>query len=101
VNPLNDAFTAVVETATYDPTVAEELQARVQQIINATRAAIERGQAAGVMRDVAPAETAAVLTWMVERAGYQLVRGSDPDHHPKIVHVLTDIVWTTLYPTSS
>lgn len=95
------AFTVVVEAATYDPTVAEELQARVQRIINTTRAAIERGQAVGVMRDVAPAETAAVLTWMVERAGYQLVRGADPTHDPKIVDVLTDIVWTTLYPTPS
>ncbi|MEV4312962.1 TetR/AcrR family transcriptional regulator [Actinocrispum sp. NPDC049592] len=91
------AFTAVVETATYDTTVAEELRALVQSIIDATRAAIERGQAAEVMREVAPAETAAVLTWMVERAGYQLVRVSDPAGDAKIVDVLTDIIWTTLY----
>lgn len=93
------AFTAVVETATYDSTVAEELQTRVQQIIDTARAAIERGQAAAVMRAVSPAETAAVLTWMVERAGYQLVRGGDPSADEKIVNVLTDIVWTTLYPS--
>jgi AcrR family transcriptional regulator len=92
------AFTVVVETATYDPTVAAELQTRAQQIIDAAHAAIERGKAAGVMRDVAPAETAAVLTWMVERAGYQLVRGGDSAHDPAFVHVLADIVWTTLYP---
>jgi TetR/AcrR family transcriptional regulator, ethionamide resistance regulator len=91
------AFTAVTETATYDPAVAEELRARVQQIIEATRAAIERGQAAGVMRDVVPAETAAVLTWMVERAGYQLVRGGEPARDPTIVEVLTDVIWATLY----
>lgn len=69
----------------------------MQGIIDATRAAIERGQAAGVMRDVAAAETAAVLTWMVERAGYQLIRNADAAVDPKIVDVLTDIVWTTLY----
>lgn len=91
------AFTAVVETATYDTSVAEELRVLVQEIIGATRAAIERGQAAGTMRDVAPAETAAVLTWMVERAGYQLVRGTDANNDLKIVAVLTDIIWTTLY----
>jgi AcrR family transcriptional regulator len=91
------AFTAVVETATYDTAVAEELRVLVQEIIDTTRAAIERGQAADTMRDVAPAETAAVLTWMVERAGYQLVRGTDTDTDPKIVAVLTDIIWTTLY----
>ena len=95
------AFTAVVETATYDTAVAEELRELVQAIIDATRAAIERGQAAKIMRDVAPAETAAVLTWMVERAGYQLVRGADPDNDRTIVEVLTDIIWTTLYRTPS
>jgi len=94
-------FTAVVETATYDPGVAAELRSLMQGIVQATQQAIERGQAAGVMRPVAPAETAAVLTWMVERAGYQLVRGGDPDGDPaqdaRIADVLTDIVWTTLY----
>jgi hypothetical protein len=49
------------------------------------------------MRAVEPAETAAVLTWMVERAGYQLVRTSDPDGDAKIVSVLTDVIWSTLY----
>lgn len=41
------AFTAVVETATYDTSVTEELRVLVQEIIDATRTAIERGQAAG------------------------------------------------------
>jgi len=95
------AFTVVVEAATYDPAVAAELQTRAQRIIDTARAAIERGQATGVMRDVAPAETAAVLTWMVERAGYQLIRGGDSAHDPTFVHVLADIVWTTLYPPQS
>lgn len=95
------AFTVVVEAATYDPTVADELQTRAQRIIDTARAAIERGQTAGVMRDVAPAETAAVLTWMVERAGYQLVRGGDSTHDPAFVDVLADVVWTTLYPPGS
>lgn len=49
------------------------------------------------MRDVAAPETAAVLTWMVERAGYQLIRNAEAAVDPKIVDVLTDIVWTTLY----
>lgn len=95
------AFTAVAETATYDATVAEELHGLVQKIIDATQAAIERGQAAGTMRDVQPAETAAVLTWMVERAGYQLVRRTAPTNDAKVIDVLTDIIWTTLYRTAS
>jgi hypothetical protein len=95
------AFTAVVETATYDATVAEELRVLVEGIIDATQAALERGQAAGTMRDVLPRDTAAVLAWMVERAGYQLVRGADPGNDRKTVDVLTDIIWTTLYRTPS
>ncbi|WP_436499262.1 TetR/AcrR family transcriptional regulator [Actinokineospora sp. HUAS TT18] len=91
------AFTAVVETAAYDPAVGLELRGLTGGLIDATRAAIERGQAAGVMRAVEPAETAAVLTWMVERAGYQLVRGADDAATAKIVDVLTDIIWSTLY----
>jgi hypothetical protein len=91
------AFTAAVETATYDTSVAEELRMLVQEIIDATHTAIERGQTAGTIRDVATAEPPAVLTWMVERAGYQLVRGTNPSNDPKIVAVLTDIIWTTLY----
>jgi len=77
--------------------VAEELRGLMQGIIDGTRGAIERGQAAGVMREVVAPETAAVLTWMVERAGYQLIRNADAAGDAKIVAVLTDIVWTTLY----
>jgi AcrR family transcriptional regulator len=93
------AFTIITETAAYDPAVADELRALMQSIIDATQEAIERGQAAEVMRPVVPAETAAVLTWMVERAGYQLVRGADPARDATVIDVLTDIIWTTLYTT--
>jgi TetR/AcrR family transcriptional regulator, ethionamide resistance regulator len=91
------AFTMVVETAAYDTTVAAEVSDLMQRIIDAIREAIELGQAAGVMRAVEPAETAAVLTWMVERAGYQVVRMSSPDIDEKVVSVLTDVIWSTLY----
>ena len=91
------AFTIITETAAYDPSVADELRTLMQSIIDATRQAIERGQAAEVMRQVHPAETAAVLTWMVERAGYQLVRGADPARDATVIEVLTDIIWATLY----
>ncbi|MEV6874230.1 TetR/AcrR family transcriptional regulator [Amycolatopsis sp. NPDC051128] len=91
------AFTIITETAAYDPTVAAELRTLMQSIIDATRDAIERGQEAGVMRRVRPAETAAVLTWMVERAGYHLVRGTEPANDGNVIEVLTDIIRTTLY----
>ncbi|WP_206788431.1 TetR/AcrR family transcriptional regulator [Amycolatopsis sp. MtRt-6] len=91
------AFTIITETAAYDPTVAAEVRGLMQSIIDATRQAIERGQAAGVMRPVRPAETAAILTWMVERAGYQLVRGTEPAQDENVVAALTDIIRNTLY----
>lgn len=90
-------FTVVAETSAYDADVAREMRSLMQAIIDDTRAAIERGQAAGVMRAVRPEETATVLTWMVERAGYQMVRRGDPSADPAIVDTLTDIIWTTLY----
>jgi AcrR family transcriptional regulator len=93
------AFTVVAETSAYDADVAQEMRSLMQTIIDDTRAAIERGQASGVMRAVRPAETAAMLTWTVERAGYQMVRLSDPNGDPAIVDTLTDIIWTTLYRT--
>ncbi|MET9000990.1 TetR/AcrR family transcriptional regulator [Amycolatopsis sp. NPDC004169] len=91
------AFTIITETAAYDPAVAAEVRTLMQAIIDATRAAIERGQDAGVMRPVRPAETAAILTWMVERAGYQLVRAAEPAQDGPVVEALTDIIRTTLY----
>jgi AcrR family transcriptional regulator len=91
------AFAIIVETSTYDSAVAAELHNLMQAIVDGTREAIEHGQAAGIMRPVATAETAAVLTWMVERAGYQLVRGGDPANDHTTIDVLTDIIWTTLY----
>lgn len=90
-------FAVVAETSAYDADVAQEMRSLMQAIIDDTRAAIERGQAAGVMRAVQPTETATVLTWMVERAGYQMVRRGDPSDDPAIVDTLTDIIWTTLY----
>jgi AcrR family transcriptional regulator len=91
------AFTVVAETSAYDPAVAQEMRSLMQAIIDHTTAAIERGQAAGVMRTVRPAETATVLSWMVERAGYQMVRRGDPTADLTIADTLTDIIWTTLY----
>jgi AcrR family transcriptional regulator len=91
------AFAIIVETSTYDSAVSAELGTLMQTVIDGTREAIERGQTAGTMRPVAPTETAAVLTWMVERAGYQLVRKANPTNTPTIINVLTDIIWTTLY----
>lgn len=87
-----------METSSYDSAVAKELHSLMHTVIEGTRTAIENGQSAGVMRPVAPAETAAILTWMVERAGYKLVCGNDPTTDSRIIDVLTDIIWTTLYP---
>ncbi|MFC0108243.1 TetR/AcrR family transcriptional regulator [Kibdelosporangium aridum] len=91
------AFTTVSQAAAYDSTVAEELRGLMQRLIVATRDAIELGQAAGVMRPVEPKETAAVITWMIERVGHQLLRQTDPSGHAKIADTLTDIIWSTLY----
>ncbi|CAM3388039.1 TetR/AcrR family transcriptional regulator [Kibdelosporangium persicum] len=91
------AFTMVSQAADFDTTVAQELRGLMQRLITATREAIELGQAAGVMRPVAPKETAAVIIWMIERVGHQMLRPADASGHEKVAEVLTDVIWSTLY----
>ncbi|ONI70954.1 hypothetical protein ALI144C_51245 [Actinosynnema sp. ALI-1.44] len=91
------AFTLVSQAAAVDESVADELRGLMRRLIDRTRQAIELGQAAGAMRPVEPRETAAVLIWMIERVGHQMLRPSDSGGHDKVADVLTDIIWSTLY----
>ncbi|ALG12451.1 TetR/AcrR family transcriptional regulator [Kibdelosporangium phytohabitans] len=91
------AFTLVSQAAAVDESVAEELRGLMRRLIDLTGQAIELGQAAGTIRPVEPRETAAVLIWMIERVGHQMLRPSDSGGHDKVADVLTDIIWSTLY----
>ncbi len=70
---------AIVEAAAYDETTAIAWRVLVRRFVDATRARIEREQAAGNVDAELPAETIAFgLCWMTERAAYEhLVQDGD------------------------
>lgn len=63
---------AVVEGAAYDPEVARYWRELVGRFVGATRARIEREQAAGAVDPALPAQSIAFgLCWMTERTAYE------------------------------
>ncbi len=88
---------AVVETAAYDEPVAQFWRALMGRFIEATRARIEREQAAGRAAGLPAQETAFALVWMTERACYQqVVRGSDVED-PALASAITGVWRRTVY----
>jgi AcrR family transcriptional regulator len=90
-------LSAVVEAAAYDAAVAADFQTLMAEFQAATREIIEQGQAAGTIRSLPASEVAAALVWMVERACYQMARGTSPDSDDDLAVALAEITWSTLY----
>jgi len=88
---------AVAETAVYDPEVGEMYRESVNDFITSVRKLIQRGQKDGSVRDVSAAETAAALSWMIERTTLQLGPGATPKQIDAIATGLADVIWGTLY----
>jgi hypothetical protein len=90
--------TAVIETAAYDPDVAEFYQQMLDDIIGNTEAVIERGKADGLIRaTLLTRETASGLTWLVERTVHQTARFTAPAQDGALAQALSEIIWSTLY----
>ena len=70
---------AIVEAAAYDEQTAQAWRLLVGRFVAATRARIEREQAAGTVDPTLPAQQIAFgLCWMTERAAYEhLVQDGD------------------------
>jgi AcrR family transcriptional regulator len=93
------AAAAVLETAATDPVIAARLQEAMDAFVAATTTALELGQAAGLVRSELPvAETAAALSWMVERTCYQVARDADDASLERLATALSAIAWHTLTP---
>jgi AcrR family transcriptional regulator len=91
-------LTAVIEMAAYDADVAETYSRLLNDIIDNVEAIIERGKADGAIRPRLPTrETAAGLTWVVERTVHQTVRFTAPERDEQLAAALTEIIWSTLY----
>lgn len=90
---------AVLETAATDPLVAARLEETMAAFIAATTEALERAQSEGLMRADLPAgETAAALSWMVERTCYQVARSADDAQLARLGAALAGIARYALRP---
>lgn len=96
--PHATLMAAVVDSAPYDVAVREQFHGLMGRYQTAIAQHIRAGQADGsVQAGLPPEETAALLSWMAERALYQIVRTVEESQLEPFVEALTSIVWNTLY----
>lgn len=91
---------AVVETSAYDPNVARLFNGMMDNLVGESRRTLERIRRSGRASPGMTAEVADVLTWMVERACYQLLGGKTPAETERMVTSLTHIAWNAIYRPS-
>jgi TetR/AcrR family transcriptional regulator, ethionamide resistance regulator len=92
-------ISAVLEAAAVDPLVAARLDDEMRGFIVTSTTALEAAQRTGAIRpELNPAETAAALTWMVERVSYQVARQLDAVALDARADALSAIVWHSLHP---
>lgn len=88
---------AVGEMSAYDPDIDQFYRGIMDEITEPLVGIIERGQASGAISSAIPGrETAAALTWMVERTCQQLLRDDSADEGV-VVTAMTEVIWRTLY----
>ena len=90
-------MTAVAETAVYDLDVRDMYHRSVGDFITAVTKLIKRGQSDGLINDVDPDESAAALSWMLERTTLERAGGASPKTLDDIAGGLADVVWHALY----
>ncbi|MDO3401692.1 TetR/AcrR family transcriptional regulator [Mycolicibacterium neoaurum] len=91
-------LSAVVETAAYDAQVGESYRSLMQRATAVVELVIETGKSNGTIRaDLHTYEVAATLTWMVERACHQILRGAAAGADERLAESLSHIIWTSLY----
>jgi AcrR family transcriptional regulator len=91
-------WSAIVQTAAYDPAVRAQYEDTIQHAIGEIAAHIRSGQTTGsVHPELDPDRTAIWITWMGERGLHQAVRIADPDTTEALTAALTEVVWKVLY----
>jgi AcrR family transcriptional regulator len=95
-------ISAVLEAAAVDDLVAARLDAEMQGFIATGTTVLAFAQAAGMIRpELRPPQTAAALSWMIERVCYQAVRQAQEAELEAIAETLSAIVWHSLHPDAS
>jgi AcrR family transcriptional regulator len=90
-------LTAVMELAHYTPEIDEVYRRLIERNATYSRDFLDRGQAAGRIRELDSAETAHVITWMVERCCYQMLRDAPPEADQRLANTLTQMIWGAIY----
>ena len=90
-------LTAVMELAHYTPEIDEVYRRLIERNADYSRDFLDRGQAAGRIRKLDSAETAHVITWMVERCCYQMLRDAPPEADQRLADTLTQMIWGAIY----
>ncbi|WP_162932461.1 TetR/AcrR family transcriptional regulator [Solimonas sp. K1W22B-7] len=90
-------MTAVVETAAYDPEVAQLFHQMMDSLVMESRRSLRRIQQNGKAHPDATPEVADVLTWMLECACHQLLKGRKPAQRERLAETLTHIAWTAMF----
>lgn len=89
---------AVAETSVYDAEVREMYRRGVEDYIERVRKMIVRGQKDGSIRlDLPPAETAAAISWMLERTTLLLAPGATDRRLDEIAEGIARTIWGALY----
>ena len=95
-------ISAVLEAAGVDDVVAARLDAEMQGFIATGTTVLAFAQGAGLIRpELRPPETAAALSWMIERVCYQVARQADDAALDAVAGALSAIVWHSLHPDVS
>ena len=87
----------IVEVATYDDEVAKFWRTVIGRFVTAMRMRIEAEQAAGKAPSYPAEPTAFALTWMTERAMYQLSRQDPPFPREEAVEALVRVMLRSIY----
>ena len=90
---------AIVETSGYDADVGGAYHGLMDRATSVVEAVIDSAKAeGGIRQSLHSYETAAALTWMVERACHQILPTSAPsDVDHRVADSLAQIAWTSLY----
>lgn len=89
-------FTALAETAGYDPAADEVLSTLNLAYARRLLQAIERGRESGYVREDIDEATALALVWTCERISYRMARGDD-ETLAAAAALIAKILWRTLY----
>lgn len=88
--------------AEYDPAMPDVVTEMIAAHSEGLQRHIEAGQADGLIDgDLPPAQTAAWLSWMIERGLHAFDGIEDPGDWERLLDACTAIVWKTLYASTT